>query len=750
MLKTGISLLLLISFFNSHTIAAQTTTDSLESRINKILAKMSIDQKIGQTSLRGTSSRSKGLSEELKSEVRKGKVGAMLNLTDPAQVLELQKIAVEESPTHIPLLFGRDVIHGYKTIFPIPLGLAASWDVSLAEKSSAVAAREAYANGINWTFAPMVDICRDPRWGRIAESPGEDPYLASCFAAAYIKGFQGTDLSVPGHILACAKHFAAYGAAEGGRDYNTANLSEQTLRDIYLKSFQASVKAGVATFMTSFNDLNGIPCSGNSFLLKQVLRKEWKFDGFVVSDWNSITEMIAHGYAEDEKESALQAASAGLDMEMTSQAYSQHLKSLIEAGKFSEAQLDDMVRNIVRIKLRAGLFENPYFKDKEKFQLLNTESLTLAKNAAIKSCVLLKNDQHILPISAQKKIAIVGPLAHAAKEQLGTWVFDGDKKDSQTPLMAFTEIINKDNLSYSAGLQFSREKSKAGFDEAIKIARQSEVILFFGGEEAILSGEAHSRADISLPGFQEELIFELYKTGKPIVLILMAGRPITLERVLPYVSSVLMAWHPGTMGGPAIADLVLGKVSPSGKLPVTWPKTAGQIPIYYNHTNTGRPANAAAFIGIDKIPVEAWQSSLGNQSHYLDAGFTPQYPFGYGLSYAEFSYENISVDKPIINVTDSLIVTAEVTNSGKVKSIETVQLYIRDKTGSLVRPVKELKGYQHLEILPGQKTKVRFSLSAHELGFYNQNLEYKTEAGKFTVWIGPDSEKGIEASFEIK
>jgi beta-glucosidase len=748
MLQKVFSTLLLLFFFFEPALSGP--RDSIETKIDLILSKMSLEEKIGQTSLRGTSSRSKGLSEELKAEIRKGKVGAILNLTDPLLVLEIQKIAVEESPQHIPLLFGRDVVHGYKTIFPIPLALAASWDLSLVEESSIIAAAESYSRCINWTFAPMADICHDPRWGRIAESPGEDPYLASKITAAYIKGFQGEKNLAPGRILACAKHFAAYGAAEGGRDYNTVSMSEQILRDIYLKPFHAAVKADAATFMTSFNDLNGIPSSGNPFLLKQVLRNEWQFSGFVVSDWNSVTEMIAHGYCEDEKDAALKASTAGLDMEMTSRAYEFHLKSFIESGKLSFKDLDEMVRNILRIKMKSGIFENPYFKERETFQLLAPNSLALAKKAAIKSCVLLKNEKSLLPLSSIKKVAVIGPMANAPKEQLGTWIFDGDKKDSQTPLLSIQNELGTKNVLYAPGLLYSREKSKEGFAKAIEIAQQSEVIIFFAGEEAILSGEAHSRADINLPGAQEELILELAKTGKPIVLVIMAGRPITIQNILPHVSSVLIAWHPGTMAGPAISDLLFGKTSPSGKLPVTWPKTVGQIPIYYNHTNTGRPTNPKTFVPIDSIPLEAWQSSLGNNSHYLDAGYTPQYPFGYGLSYTNFSYSSLSLHKTIVNNGDSLYVTVEVSNAGKVKGIETIQLYIQDLTGSLVRPVKELKAFTQIEFLPGEKKKISFAISTNELGFYNQQMNYVTEPGKFKLWVGPDSDHGLVAEFEIK
>ncbi|MEO7978550.1 glycoside hydrolase family 3 N-terminal domain-containing protein [Flavobacterium sp.] len=711
---------------------------------------MTIEQKIGQACLKGTSSRSKGLSEELKNEVRLGLVGAILNLTEPNLVLEIQKIAVEESPNHIPLLFGRDVIHGYKTIFPIPLGLAASWDMELVEKTSKIAANESYSRCINWTYAPMVDIARDARWGRIAESPGEDPLLASRLGVAYIKGFQGNDPSVPGQILACAKHFAAYGAAEGGRDYNTVSMSESLLRNIYLKPFEAAAKSGAATFMSSFNDLNGIPASGSSFLLKKILRKEWKYDGFVVSDWNSVTEMIPHGYAADEKDAALKSAAAGLDMEMTSLSYSHHLKTLITEKRVSEKQLDEMVRNILRIKFRAGIFENPYFKDREKFSLLSADALLTAKTAAGKSCVLLKNENQILPLKSNQKIAVIGPLADASREQLGTWVFDGNKEDSQTPLKALQNSFGINNVFYSAGLSHSRSLSEEGFAAAIEQAKKSDVILFFAGEEAILSGEAHSRANINLPGLQEKLIAELQKTGKPIVLVIMAGRPITLLAVLPKVNALVMAWHPGTMAGPAISDVLLGVVTPSGKLPVTWPKEVGQIPIYYNHPNTGRPADPKTFVAIQDIPVEAWQSSLGNNSHYLDAGYEPQFPFGFGLSYTTFSYDNLKIEKTNLKGNDKLTVSASITNTGNATGIETVQLYIRDITGSIVRPVRELKDFLQIELKPKELKTVQFSIPVSDLAFYNDKMELKTEPGDFKVWIASHAENGLEGDFKVE
>lgn len=741
---------LLFSLSRCQPTAEAGNQDPLEKRIDSLLAKMTLQEKIGQTAQRGVSSREKGrLTGELKEAVRQGKIGAMLNVMDRDQVEELQRIAVEESPNGIPLIFARDVIHGFKTIFPIPLGQAATWNPDLVEQGARISAVEASAYGIRWTFAPMVDISRDPRWGRIAESPGEDPFLGSVLARAYVRGFQGDDLSAPDALAACAKHFAAYGAAEGGRDYNTANVPEYLLRDIYLPPFQAAVDEGAATFMTAFNDLNGIPCSGNQFLLRDILREEWGFDGLVVSDWNSVIEMIPHGYAANEKEAARQAAGAGLDMEMTSRAYENHLEELIQEGLLSETQLDEMVRNILRVKFRLGLFENPGFDRSRDSLILSEPHLEAAKEAAIQSLVLLENKDQLLPLANNQTVAVIGPLADAPHEQLGTWIFDGDRKDTRTPLPALRRYLGENQVVYAQGMTYSRDTSRGGFPQALSAAQASDVVLFFGGEESILSGEAHSRADISLPGLQEELILELSRTGKPVVLIIMAGRPITLGNLLPHVDAVLFAWHPGTMGGPAITEVLFGEAEPSGRLPVTWPKSAGQIPIYYNHPNTGRPPGPDSFVHMDSIPIGAWQSSLGNTSHYLDLGYLPQYPFGYGLSYTRFEYRDIQLSAQTLSSGDSLVISAELVNAGERAGTETVQLYIRDLVGSRVRPVRELKGFKKVNLAPGQRERVFFRLSANDLLFYNAEKRYTTEPGQFKVWIGGNASEGLEASFVV-
>ncbi len=724
--------------------------DPIERKVDSLLASMTLTQKIGQTALRGTSSRVKGaLPEELKEAVRKGEIGAMLNVMNPAYVDTLQRIAVEESPLGIPLIFARDVIHGFKTIFPIPLGIAASWDTATAYQSSRVAAVEASADGIRWTFAPMLDLSRDARWGRIAESPGEDPYLASQLAGPYVHGFHGTGLDDPTNMLACAKHFVGYGAAIGGRDYNTVVIDEAQLRHMYFPAFQAALAAGAPTVMTAFNDLNGMPVSGNTFLLQQVLRDEWKFDGFVVSDWNSIIEMIAHGVAEDERKAAEMAAKAGLDMEMTSQAYEKNLAQLIEDGVVSESRLDFLVRNILRIKLRMGLFEQPYRREKVEKPAYHPDHLAAAKEAAIKSSVLLTNDG-VLPLNTRQRIALIGPLADAPREQLGTWTFDGEGERSITPKQALEAA--KANFRFAPGLSFSRDSSIEVKDMANMVAAAiaSDVIVLVAGEEAILSGEAHSRADISLPGAQEELIQVLSTLGKPIVLVLMAGRPLAISHLMDKFDAVLMMWHPGTMGGPALQEILYGMREPEGRLPVSWPKMSGQVPLYYNHKNTGRPANIYSYVPIDKIPVGAWQSSLGNESHYLDAGFTPHFPFGHGLSYTTFTFTEASLSSETLPIDGNMTVTTTVTNTGSRTGSTIAQLYVRDLVASLTRPVRELKRFERVALGPGESQVITFNLPVQELGFYLQDGRYVVESGAFMLGVGPDATVSLDHKFEVK
>jgi beta-glucosidase len=723
------------------------TPKDLEIRIEKIISRMSLQEKIGQTAQLDISVY-KGDLTRARQDIRAGRVGSYLNVVDADTVNALQKIAVEKSPSGIPLVFARDVIHGYKTIFPIPIGQAASWNPGMVERAARIAAEESTTAGIRWTFAPMMYIARDPRWGRVAESFGEDPYLTSLMSQAMIRGFQGEDLSDPTSIAACAKHFAAYGAAEGGRDYNTVNMSEALLRNVYLKPFRASVDAGVATFMSSFNELNGVPATGNRFLLTDVLRGEWGFDGMVVSDYNSVLEMIPHGYAENTADAAQKTINAGLDMEMASSLYREELADLIRQGHVSIEQLDNSVRRILRIKLRLGLFDRPYTATDRAHTVRQPAFLEAAQQAAASSIVLLKNKNDILPLSKNTRIAVIGPLADAPHEQMGTWVFDGEKRDSRTPLMALRDFLQNEP-SFAQGLETSRGRTREGFAAALNAAQQADVILFFGGEESILSGEAHSRADIRLPGAQEALIDELRRTGKPLVLIIMAGRPIALSGVLDHVDALLMAWHPGTMGGPALVDILYGEVSPSARLPLTWPKSVGQIPIYYNHKNTGRPPVEDQFILMDDIPVEAVQYSTGNTSHYLDIGFKPEFPFGFGLTYSRFEYKNIRVKKSRIRPGETVTISALVHNTGKRTATETVQLYVQDVTAHITRPVRELKAFEQLTLRTNESREVEFTLHTDELSYFDNEGKLHLQPGLFNVWVAPNAEAGLKTSFTL-
>lgn len=681
--------------------------------------------------------------------VKAGGIGSLLNVTDPEMVNKLQKEAMENSRLGIPLIIGRDVIHGFKTIFPIPLGQAASFSPQVVEEGARIAAVEARSTGVTWTFAPMLDISRDARWGRIAESLGEDPYLAGILGAAMVKGFQGNgNLNDPNSIAACVKHFVGYGAAEGGRDYNSTNIPPILLHNVYLSPFQKAIKAGAATLMTSFNDNDGIPASGNSYILKKILRDEWKFDGFVVSDWASMTEMVAHGFAKDGKQVAEISANAGLDMEMVSGSYVQYLPQLVKEGKVSVETIDNAVRNILRIKFRMGLFENPYVDTKKESVLYADAHLKAARQAAIESAILLKNDNNILPLSRSKKVAVIGPMADAPHDQMGTWVFDGDKNYTVTPVAALKGEYKDVNYLYEQGLAYSRDKSTANFEKAKQAAASADVAVVFLGEEAILSGEAHSLSNINLIGLQSDLLKAVKSAGKPVVLVIMAGRPLTIERDLPYADAVLFNFHPGTMGGPAILDLLFGKANPSGKLPATFVREVGQIPMYYNHNNTGRPAPEKVMT-LDDIALEAGQTSLGNTSFYLDSGKDPLFPFGYGLSYTTFEYSNITLSASTIPMNGTLTVKATLKNTGNVDGTEVAQLYVQDIVGSVVRPVKELKGFQRVALKAGEAKTIEFKLTTDDLAFYGRDLVKKAEKGDFNVWVGGHSNATLKGTFSV-
>ncbi|MGB5627433.1 MAG: glycoside hydrolase family 3 N-terminal domain-containing protein, partial [Woeseiaceae bacterium] len=653
-----------------------------------LLGEMTLAEKIGQMSQRNASD--DDITENLRDSIEAGRVGSVINQVDVDTVNELQRIAVRQSRLGIPLMVGRDVIHGFKTVMPIPLGQAATWNPALVEQGASIAALEAATVGINWTFAPMIDISRDARWGRIAESLGEDAFLASELAAAMVRGFQGDDLSKRGTIAACAKHFAGYGASESGRDYATTNIPENELRNVYLRPFKAAVDAGVTSLMTSFSDINGVPGTANAFLLRQVLRDEWGFKGLVVSDWDSVRQLQIHGLTENDLESAFEAVTAGVDMEMHGDAYRNHLARLVEEGRVSIESIDTAVANILRAKFRLGLFENPYTNPSELPPIASKQALETAKKAALQSVVMLKNDHGVLPLSATElsSVAVIGPLADAPYEQLGTWIFDGDAELSITPMHAIHSLVGHDlDVRYLRAMANSRSRASDSFDEAVAIASESDAVILFLGEESILSGEAQSRADISLPGDQAELVRRIRETGKPVVAVILAGRPLTLTNIVDQVDAILFAWHPGTMGGPAIADLLFGVESPSGKLPATFPRMVGQIPIYYNQKNTGKPPSPDTVVHIDDIDAHAPQLSFGMTAFHLDAGYTPLYAFGHGLSYAEFEYRNIEVSAHEVGLGDTVTVSAELMNTGDVAAEEVVQLYVRDLVGNVTRPI---------------------------------------------------------------
>jgi beta-glucosidase len=708
--------------------------DDVERRVNALLAQMTLAEKLGQLQQLDGEGNGNFRPEHL-DLVRKGLLGSTLGVRNGGRPNQLQRVAVEESRLKIPLLFGFDTIHGYRTIFPIPLAEAASWDPSLAERSSSIAAKEAYAAGLRWTFAPMVDIARDARWGRITEGAGEDPFLGAAFARARVHGFQGDDYSQPGKLLACAKHWVAYGAAEGGRDYNTTEVSEHTLRSIYFPPFKAAVDAGVGTFMSAFNALNGVPTSANHFTLTKVLRDEWKFDGFVVSDYTAVKELINHGYAANDKDAAWLALNAGVDMEMVSRLFNQHGPALLTEKKWSQATLDEAVRRILRIKFRLGLFEHPYVDESlEKTAYLSVDSRAVAREIAAKSMVLLKNDRDTLPLAKTiGSIAVIGPLADDKRSPLGWWSGDGRDEDTVTPLAGIREKVSRQTkVTYAKGCDVLADDT-SGFAEATAAARDADVAIVVVGEPKDFSGEAASRASLDLPGRQMDLVKEVARVGKPTIVVLVNGRPPTIGWIVDNVPSILEAWMGGTESGNAIADILFGDVNPGGKLPVTFPRLTGQVPIYYNHLNTGRPPDA------------------GNRynSKYIDAPWTPQFPFGFGLSYTQFKISNVAISATQIRPDGTIRVTADVENVGKRAGDEVVQLYIRDVAASIARPVKELKGFQRIMLQPGQKRSVEFILRPEHLGFYNQDMRFVVEPGEFRVMVGSNSQDVIEKTFEV-
>ena len=735
--------------FMTANISEVIADDSIEQRVETLLAQMSIEEKIGQ--MRQANAGFDNPAAHLANDLRAGNIGSVLNIVDVEVVNEMQRIAMEESRLGIPLLVGRDVIHGFKTVMPIPLGQSATWNPDIVKEGSRVAAIEAASHGVNWTFAPMVDVTRDPRWGRIAESPGEDSYLTSAMAVAMVQGFQGEDLAAKDTIAACAKHFAGYGAAESGRDYATTNIPENELRNVYLKPFKAAIDAGVTTIMASFSDLNGVPATGNSFLMRQVLREEWGFEGFVVSDWDSVHQLSVHGLTEGDRESAFEAATAGVEMEMAGGAFS-HLHDLVADGSIATQVIDSAVRNILGIKFRLGLFENPYVNPSEFPAIGNDHALRVAKQAALASIVMLRNENSALPLQQDQieSIAVIGPLADAPYEQLGTWIFDGDRSLSVTGLEGIQNFVGEGtDVNYVRAMPTSRSWNDVQYAEAFEAAQQSDAVVLFLGEESILSGEAHSRADINLPGAQAELVREVRKAGKPVIAVIQAGRPLTLANIVDDVDAILFAWHPGTMGGAAIADILFGVESPSGRLPVSFPRMVGQIPIYYGQKNTGKPPTRESIVHIDDIDPFAPQTSLGMSAFHLDAGFEPQWEFGFGLSYTTFEYGDIEVSTSDIRAGESITISAELRNTGDVAGTETAQLYVRDLVGNVTRPVRELKGFRQVRLEPGQTTRVEFELHTDDLAFFGRENTLIVESGEFHAWIGGSSNAEMQVAFRI-
>ena len=725
-------------------------TKTIDQKVDSVLKLMTLDEKIGQMNQYNGDWESTGpitKDGDKQNQVRKGMLGSMLNVTGVDHTRTLQEMAMQ-SRLKIPLLFGQDIIHGYRTIFPVPLAEASSWDTAAIRLSARIAATEAAAAGVHWTFAPMVDIARDPRWGRVMEGAGEDPFLGSLIAAARVKGFQGKGLGNIDALMACAKHFAAYGAAIGGRDYNSVDMSERTLWEIYLPPFKAAVDAGAATLMNSFNDLNGIPASGNKYLQRDILKGKWNFKGFIVSDWGSIGEMIQHGFVKDNYEAALAAVTAGSDMDMESRSYINNLSKLVKEGKVKMQLIDEAVKRILRKKFELGLFNDPFKfcnKEREQQQWNNPENLKAEKIIAEKSIVLLKNDHlpgqqnHLLPLSKQiKTIALIGPFVKGIRDNLGFWSYSWPD-DSVRIVSVWRGIENKvgsnTKLLYAKGCEID-DSSLVGFAEAMETARQADVVIMSMGEASDMSGEAKSRSNIHLPGVQEELIRGIQATGKPVIVMISAGRPLIFNWTADNVPAILYTWWLGTEAGDAIADVLFGDYNPSAKLPISFPRTEGQIPIYYNHYKTGRPATS--------------DSDRFYRSAYIDLSIYPKFPFGYGLSYTNFNYSDIQLSHSTLHANEVIRATVTVSNTGNFDGEETVQLYIQDLVGSVVRPVKELKGFQKVFLKKGESRQITFTIGIDKLKFYNAGLKYLAEPGDFKIYIGGNSRDVKETGFTLK
>jgi beta-glucosidase len=759
----GIMLLSLLSLVVN--LQAQSGSPALndskfDTRVNALLRQMTLEEKIGQlVQYSAGSPTGPGTGRgDYPDMIAKGGIGSLFNLTGAREVNAMQKIAVEKSRLHIPLIFGLDVIHGYRTTFPVPLGMSATWDPALVEKAARVAAVEASSEGVRWTFSPMVDIARDARWGRIVEGNGEDTYLGQAMARAYVRGYQGANLQDPSSILACVKHYVAYGAAEGGRDYNTVDISDRSLRQVYLPPFKAAVDSGAATVMSAFDDLQGVPSTANPYTLTQILRGEWGFRGFVVSDWNSVGELVPQGVALDPAMAARKALTAGVDMDMESNSYATTLLQQVKSGQVPQSVVDEAVRRILRVKFAMGLFEHPYSDEaKSPITTLDPAHVVASRTVAEESFVLLKNDAAngapVLPLaSSVKTIALVGPLADDAANMLGSWSTKGDAKDVVTLRKALSDRLDQSQgkLLYAKGADIM-STSDNGFAEAVAAAREADVVIAALGEDAgLMTGEAASRAHLDLPGNQQQLLQALAATGKPIVLIIFSGRPLTLNWEAAHIPAILEAWFPGVQGGPALVRTLFGDVNPSGRLTTTFPRAVGQEPLYYNAMNTGRPA--------DDVDLTRPPNNSGEKyrSRYIDEQNSPLFPFGYGLSYTKFQYSSPSLSAQSLTAaslnsgSSALTVSADVRNTGSRAGSEVVQLYIRQIGTSVTRPVRELKGFQKISLAPGESKKVEFKLDKDELAFWNIDMKNVVEPAKVTVWIGPNSAEGSEAQFVIQ
>ena len=692
---------------------------SVEARVEDLLGRMTLEEKIGQMC------QYTKYPESHEKLVEAGRVGSLFNVTGAEETNEVQRIAVERSRLGIPLIFGLDVIHGYSTIYPIPLAMACSWDPEMVREAASMAAAEASSEGVHWTFAPMVDIARDPRWGRVAEGAGEDPYLGSAMARAQVGGYQGEDLADPDTIVACPKHYVAYGGAEGGRDYNTVEVSERTLREVYMPPFEAAVDAGAGTLMSAFNDLNGVPASANRFTLTTVLREEWGFEGFVVSDWNSIGELVVHGIAGTREEAGKEAVEAGVDMDMEGHVYKTTLRRLVEGGVVSEGTVDDAVRRILAIKFRLGLFERPYTDAGIAPKVIRcAEHIEAARDFARRSMVLLKNEDGLLPLKKDlKAVAVMGPLAGERDALLGCWPCMGRAEDVVTVLEGIRDKVSEETeVLHMKGCEIEGD-SVEGLKDAVDMAKAADVAIVVVGESREMSGEAGCRSSLDLPGVQERLVREVCEAGVPVVMVLLNGRPLSIPWPAEHVPAILEAWHPGIQGGNAVADLLFGDFDPVGRLPVTFPRTVGQVPIYYNHLNTGRPPTSELYT-----------------SKYIDLPSTPLYPFGHGLSYTRFDYSDLKISPESMTPDGDVEISLDVKNVGDRDGVEVVQLYLRDLVGSMTRPVKELKGFRRIALKTGEKTTVKFVVGPEQLAFVNREMKRAVEPGDFEVMVGGSAE----------